>query len=75
MNAERVERSALHRSLPETERLTVVCAHPDDGSFGLGALIAAFTTTGTAIARVYLTAGRDLRWALATMSSSKASLG
>jgi N-acetylglucosamine malate deacetylase 2 len=50
-------RSPGSRGLPVVGRLTVVCAHPDDESFGLGALISSFTGAGTHVALVCLTAG------------------
>lgn len=45
------------RALPALERLTAVCAHPDDESFGLGAIIAGFAAAGTRIDLVCLTTG------------------
>lgn len=43
--------------LPDYADITVVCAHPDDESFGLGAIIAALADTGTRLRLVCLTAG------------------
>lgn len=43
--------------LPAAERVLVVVAHPDDESFGLGALIHEFVTAGAAVEVLCLTAG------------------
>lgn len=37
----------VETALPAVHRLVAVCAHPDDESFGLGAVIAAFAAAGT----------------------------
>ncbi len=42
---------------PTFETLTIVCAHPDDETFGLGALISTFVEAGTRVDLVCLTAG------------------
>ena len=43
--------------LPRVQRLLAVCAHPDDESFGLGAVLAAFAATGTRTAGLSFTQG------------------
>ena len=43
--------------LPDWRDVTVVCAHPDDESFGLGAIIAGLATTGADVRLVCFTAG------------------
>lgn len=40
-----------------SHRLLVICAHPDDESFGLGAVIAAFVTAGTTARLLCFTRG------------------
>lgn len=35
--------------LPQVERLLAVVAHPDDETFGLGAILSGFATSGTAV--------------------------
>jgi N-acetylglucosamine malate deacetylase 2 len=55
-------------TLPRYAEITVVCAHPDDESFGLGAVITAFAAAGARLRLVCFTtgeastlgAGRDL---------------
>lgn len=47
----------MDTKLPEAGRVTVVCAHPDDESFGLGAIIAAYTAAGTRVGVVCYTHG------------------
>ncbi|MFP4311097.1 MAG: PIG-L deacetylase family protein [Nitriliruptoraceae bacterium] len=44
-------------SLPDHASVGVVCAHPDDESFGLGAVIAALVDRGTRVELVSLTRG------------------
>lgn len=44
-------------SLPAARRVLAVCAHPDDESFGLGAVISAYTDLGTTVDVVCLTRG------------------
>lgn len=44
-------------SLPYVERVVVVVAHPDDESFGLGAILSTFTDSGAALAVVCFTRG------------------
>jgi N-acetylglucosamine malate deacetylase 2 len=44
-------------AVPRYAELTVVCAHPDDESFGLGALVTAFRDAGAHLRLVCLTAG------------------
>jgi LmbE family N-acetylglucosaminyl deacetylase len=44
-------------ALPVCARVVAVCAHPDDESFGLGAIIAAFVDQGTTIDLICLTRG------------------
>jgi LmbE family N-acetylglucosaminyl deacetylase len=43
--------------LPAVERILAVVAHPDDETFGLGAVLSAFVDAGTAVAVVSLTRG------------------
>ncbi|MHB8246802.1 MAG: PIG-L deacetylase family protein [Acidimicrobiales bacterium] len=43
--------------LPEATELLVVCAHPDDESFGLGGLLSSFTEQGTCVRVLCLTHG------------------
>lgn len=45
--------------LPRCAEVTVVCAHPDDESFGLGALITAFTDLGARLQLVCFTVGES----------------
>lgn len=47
----------LADSLPAFQRVVAVCAHPDDESFGLGAIIATLVEQGTAVEVVCLTRG------------------
>jgi LmbE family N-acetylglucosaminyl deacetylase len=47
----------LRGELPRVERLLAVCAHPDDESFGLGAVLSAFTAAGTRSAVLCFTQG------------------
>jgi N-acetylglucosamine malate deacetylase 2 len=52
--------ASAHRStaaVPSYGEVTVVCAHPDDESFGLGALITAFADVGARLRLVCFTAG------------------
>jgi N-acetylglucosamine malate deacetylase 2 len=44
-------------ALPSFERIVAVCAHPDDESFGLGAIITTFVERGTAVELICLTRG------------------
>jgi len=44
-------------TLPPARRLLAVCAHPDDESFGLGAVLAAFADAGTETRVLCLTHG------------------
>ncbi len=46
----------LHK-LPMVSEILVVCAHPDDESFGLGAVIGVFVEQGTRVRLVSLTHG------------------
>jgi N-acetylglucosamine malate deacetylase 2 len=43
--------------VPRYRDVTIVCAHPDDESFGLGALVTAFGDAGARLRLVCLTAG------------------
>lgn len=43
--------------MPQYCQVTVVCAHPDDESFGLGALVTAFSDAGARLRLVCFTAG------------------
>ncbi len=47
----------MTRVLPEVRRVLAVVAHPDDETFGLGAVLSAFVDAGTAVAVVSLTRG------------------
>lgn len=47
----------MTRALPPYDHILAVCAHPDDESFGLGAVITAFIDRGTAVHVVCLTRG------------------
>jgi N-acetylglucosamine malate deacetylase 2 len=52
--------TSLHAAsvaIPSYDEITVVCAHPDDESFGLGALITAFAVVGARLRLVCFTAG------------------
>jgi N-acetylglucosamine malate deacetylase 2 len=49
--------SDVGHTLPPWERVLVVVAHPDDESFGLGAVVAAFTSRGSQVAVLSLTEG------------------
>ena len=44
-------------TLPRARSLLAVCAHPDDESFGMGAIIAAFVGAGTAVTVLSFTRG------------------
>ncbi len=46
-------------SLPHGAAVGVVCAHPDDETFGLGAIITAMVATGSHVALLSLTRGED----------------
>lgn len=48
---------AIPDALPASQAVLAVCAHPDDESFGLGAIIAAYTDRGTPVDLVCLTRG------------------
>ena len=48
----------LRRQLPAWSAALVVIAHPDDESFGLGAVIDQLTTAGTAVHILCYTQGR-----------------
>ena len=50
-----MERSAA--SLPDVAELLVVCAHPDDESFGLGGVLGAFVDRGTQVRVLCFTHG------------------
>jgi LmbE family N-acetylglucosaminyl deacetylase len=50
---------AVPAGLPRFGEVTVVCAHPDDESFGLGALITAFTDLGARLQLVCFTVGES----------------
>ena len=47
----------MRTTLPAIRRLLAVCAHPDDESFGLGAVLAVFAAAGTEIALLCFTRG------------------
>lgn len=44
-------------ALPQATEVLAVCAHPDDESFGLGAVLAAFSARGTTVRVLCLTQG------------------
>lgn len=46
-------------SVPRYAEVTIVCAHPDDESFGLGALITAFADLGARLQLVCFTVGES----------------
>jgi N-acetylglucosamine malate deacetylase 2 len=48
---------AASRVLPRLARVLAVCAHPDDESFGLGAVLAALARTGTSSSVLCFTHG------------------
>ncbi|MEX2550429.1 MAG: PIG-L family deacetylase [Nitriliruptoraceae bacterium] len=43
--------------VPAFRTMTIVCAHPDDETFGLGALVTAFVDAGSRVDLICLTAG------------------
>src|SRR5579863_8286614 len=45
------------RCLPDASSVLAVCAHPDDESFGLGAVLQRFVADGAAVAILCFTAG------------------
>jgi LmbE family N-acetylglucosaminyl deacetylase len=47
----------MRESPPTINRLVAVCAHPDDESFGLGGVLAAFAAAGTEISLLCFTRG------------------
>jgi N-acetylglucosamine malate deacetylase 2 len=47
----------METRLPASHRLVAVCAHPDDESFGLGAVLSAFAASGTEITLLCFTRG------------------
>lgn len=51
--------ATANRQLPSFDHLTVVTAHPDDETFGLGALISTFVGAGTRVSLVCLTCGES----------------
>lgn len=50
-------RRAPSSTLPAARSLLAVCAHPDDESFGMGAVISAFVDSGTRVAVISFTHG------------------
>lgn len=48
---------ATHGCLPRAREVLAVCAHPDDESFGLGAVLGAFTAQGTRVRELCFTVG------------------
>ena len=50
---------ATVRQLPPYDHLAVVTAHPDDETFGLGALVSTFVASGTRVSLVCLTCGES----------------
>ena len=57
MAATATDPRVFHRQLPQAASVLAVVAHPDDESFGLGAVLAAFVDAGSAVAGVCLTHG------------------
>lgn len=57
MDADGGRSTATSTSLPDWSRVLVVVAHPDDESFGLGAVIDAFTGAGARVTVLCLTEG------------------
>jgi N-acetylglucosamine malate deacetylase 2 len=49
--------SQTSRTLPRAREVLAVCAHPDDESFGLGAVLAAFSQQGTRVRVLCFTHG------------------
>ncbi len=56
----------METTLPACPRLLAVCAHPDDESFGLGAVLAAFAAAGTHTSVLCFTQGEASRLGPAT---------
>ncbi len=46
-------------TLPRAERVAAVCAHPDDETFALGAVLSAFAAAGATLSLVCLTHGEE----------------
>lgn len=59
MNAPRSEPTLEGSTPPPFDSVAVVCAHPDDESFGLGAVITAFVEAGARVDLVCLTCGEN----------------
>ncbi len=57
------------RVLPDVQRVLAVVAHPDDETFGLGAVLSAFVDAGTGVAVVSFTRGEA-----STLGESEADL-
>lgn len=47
----------MHTGLPAASMVLAVCAHPDDESFGLGAVLGAYTAAGSRVAVLCFTVG------------------
>jgi N-acetylglucosamine malate deacetylase 2 len=47
----------MDTTLPSASMVLAVCAHPDDESFGLGAVVSAYTAAGIPVALLCFTAG------------------
>ncbi len=62
--------SQASSALPEATEVLAVCAHPDDESFGLGAVLAAFSEQGTRVRVLCFTHGEA-----STLGESSRSLG
>ena len=77
---EPIVRSAAHhahahapeprRTLPQAREVLAVCAHPDDESFGLGAVLAAFSEQGARVRVLCFTHGEG-----STLGKTERSLG
>jgi N-acetylglucosamine malate deacetylase 2 len=60
----------MQRELPDVSSVLAICAHPDDESFGLGAVLAAFAARGTRVSLLCFTQGEA-----STLGNTGANLG